>query len=522
MFKNQKLLFLIITILFFGFSADAQKKDGISVKSVKIQNGMISGVAGTDPEVLVFKGIPYAAPPIGNLRWKAPQPVESWQGIRESNTFSPNAYQAKPKPFGVYTSEFLIPQDGAISEDCLYLNIWTAAKSVKEKRPVIVFIHGGGFVSGSGSVPIYDGEAFAKKGAVFVTFNYRLGIFGFFAHPELTKESAHQASGNYGILDQIAALKWVKKNIRAFGGDPNNVTIAGQSAGSMSVNVLAASPLARGLFNKIIAESGGFVVKGVFGGTEPLTVAEQKGLQIEKTAGAASLHELRRLPAEKLLSLHQGMGTVIVDGYVLPTSVPSIFAGGKQTHVPLLTGYNEADVLFQEPATLASYREQVQKQFGNDAAMILQLYPAANDKEATIAANNLTRDSGFGIQNFAWARMQQEQGKAKAYMYFFKRQVPEIGGTNEYGAFHTAEVPYAYDNLKFLNRPLQEADQQLANLMSSYWINFARSGNPNGPKLSQWPEFNSNGQVIVFGSISSVAQHPYFDALEFLYQRSTK
>ena len=316
---------LMLAVILSGCNV-ARKSDKISVDAVKTMNGMISGVPGNDPQVKIFKRIPFAAPPVGDLRWKEPQPSANWEGTRACDKFGPNAMQAKPVPRGVYTAEFLIPVDGQVSEDCLYLNVWTNAASVNDNKPVIVFMHGGGFTEGSGSVPIYDGEAMAKKGVVFVTINYRLGIFGFFAHPELTKESPHQASGNYGILDQIAALNWVKNNIAAFGGNPENVTIAGQSAGSMSVNVLAATPLAKGLFHRMIAESGANVLVGAFGGTDSLKSAESKGLELAKAAGAASLEALRQVPVGEMQKLLKGMGSVIVDGYVLTEPIPAIFA----------------------------------------------------------------------------------------------------------------------------------------------------------------------------------------------------
>jgi len=363
----------------------------------------------------------------------------------------------------------------------------------------------------------------ARKGIVFVTINYRLGVFGFFSHPELTKESPHHASGNQGILDQIAALKWIKKNIAAFGGDPNNVTIAGQSAGAMSVNILDASPLGRGLFAKMIAESGANVVKGPFGGVMSLDTAEERGLQIAKSAGAVSLQELRNMPSEKLMPLYKGIGTVIVDGYVLPESIPSIFAKGKQADLPLLTGYNGDDNFGPGPTTLEAYKENLKKQYGQDAGKVFQLYSANNDEEVKVAASNLSRDGGFGVQNYGWSRIQSDRGNAKVYLYFFNRKVPEFGGTNKFGAFHTGEVMYAYDNLKFLNRPLEPADFELAKLMSSYWVNFARTGDPNGKGLPVWPAFNKEkGEVKIFDATSVATKHPFLEGLEFLYQRAIK
>jgi len=262
--KTKYVLSGLLIMLSLSNVVLAGKATKVSVNSIKTESGLISGISGQDANVMVFKGIPFAAPPLADLRWKEPQPVKSWNGVRKCDTFGPCAPQKRGIVFPPYTAEMMVPAEGAINEDCLYLNVWTAAKSTADKRPVIVFIHGGSFGGGSGSIAIYNGESMAAKGVVFVTINYRLGGFGFFAHPELTKESPHHASGNYGILDQIAALQWVKKNITAFGGNPDNVTIAGQSAGSMSVNVLDASPLAKGLFHRMIAESGAFVVKGSF------------------------------------------------------------------------------------------------------------------------------------------------------------------------------------------------------------------------------------------------------------------
>ena len=520
-YKSQ--LFVLIVSITCSFVTLAQSPRSIKFEKVPTENGFISGAQSEDKKVMIFKGIPYAAPPVGERRWKEPQSVKNWNDVRKCETFGPNAMQGKPVPFAVYTEEFLIPAKEPIEEDCLYLNVWTGAQSVDEKRPVIVYIHGGAFISGSGSVPIYDGEAMARKGIVFVTINYRLGIFGFFSHPELTRESPHHASGNQGILDQLAALKWVKKNIAAFGGDPSNVTIAGQSAGAMSVNILDASPLGRGLFAKMIAESGANVVKGQFGGIMSLDTGEAKGLQIAKAAGAATLEELRNTPAEKLLPLYKGFGTVIVDGYVLPESIPSIFKNGKQADLPLLTGYNADDNFFPGPTNLTAYKENLKKQFGDDSDKVFQLYGANNDEEVKVAANNLSRDAGFGVQNYGWSRIQSDRAKAKVYLYFFSRKVPEFGGTNKFGAFHTGEVMYAYDNLKFLNRPLEPADFELAKLMSSYWVNFAKTGDPNGKGLPVWPAFNKDkGEAMTFDAASVATKHPFLAGLEFLYQRAIK
>ncbi|MBL7697767.1 MAG: carboxylesterase family protein [Chitinophagaceae bacterium] len=514
-----KIALAFFTLFFFTSTASTQT---ISIKKVKTDKGFISGVDNEDNSVKIFKGIPFAAPPVGDLRWKDPQPVKRWKGILKCDKFGPNAKQNPPVPFDVYTEEFLIPVNGDISEDCLYLNVWTGAKSTNEKLPVIVFIHGGAFIVGSGSVPIYDGEAMAKKGVVFVTINYRLGVFGFYAHPELTKESPHHTSGNYGLLDQVAALQWVKKNIAAFGGDPENVTIAGQSAGSISVNVLSVSERAKGLFHKIIAESGATVVRGRFGGTTILDTAESRGLQFAQKAGAKNLKELRQLSADSLLKAFSGIGIVIVDGYLLTEPVSASFAKNKQYDLPLMTGYTADEVNRPWDTTLTGFKKYLSKEFKNDSLKVFRYYPASNDEEARNASRSILRDMGFGLQNFAWAAM-QGQKKSKSYLYFFNRKVPEYGGTNKYGAFHSGEISYAYDNLKFFNRPFTNADHQLARLMSSFWVNFAKTGDPNGNGLPPWPAFDvQKGEVMIFDAETKPGVHPYYGGLNYFYQEAIK
>src|SRR6201996_1636746 len=276
-------LILSASILFYSFVV----LKPMPLAEVRTEAGLVSGVANSTGDVTAYKGIPFAAPPVGELRWKAPEPVKHWDGVRKCDAFGPSPMQDKPIPFAVYTSEFLIPE-APISEDCLYLNVWTGAKAKTEKKAVFVWIYGGGFTSGGSACDIYNGEALAKKGVVFVSINYRVGVFGFFAHPELTKESLIHSSGNYGLMDQIAALKWVKKNIAAFGGDPDNVTIAGQSAGSMSVNALVSSPLTKGLFNRAIAESGSLTVKNPILPANTLKNAEADGAKTAEKAGAKS------------------------------------------------------------------------------------------------------------------------------------------------------------------------------------------------------------------------------------------
>jgi len=329
--------------LVFTNTADSQ--------AVKVTGGLVSGVPGASPSMVTYKGIPFAAPPVGNLRWRAPQPVVSWTGVLKAEMFSASCIQRIVKEMVPWTYEFMTHNE--VSEDCLYLNVCTPAKSASAKLPVFVYIYGGGFDSGSGAVPVYDGEGLAKKGLVVVTFNYRVGALGFLAHPELTKESGNQSSGNYGLLDQIAALRWVHENIASFGGDENNVTIAGQSAGSISVHDLTASPLARGLFHRAIAESGGSTVGGAGISVPPtrLAVAESTGLKFAESKGAKSLVELRALRWQQIQASEQGPGNAqgfrfgpIVDGYVLPAPFMEVIAQGKQSDVATLTGANAGEL----------------------------------------------------------------------------------------------------------------------------------------------------------------------------------
>ncbi|QKZ15747.1 carboxylesterase/lipase family protein [Spirosoma sp. KUDC1026] len=480
---------------------------------VPVTGGRVSGTLNKAGDIRIYRGIPFAAPPVGALRWKAPQPVKPWSGVRKCDAFGPSPMQGTPAPFSMWSEEFLIPK-APISEDCLYLNVWTGAKASTAKLPVVVWIYGGGFGSGGSAVPIYDGEATAQKGVIFVSINYRVGPFGFFAHPELTKESGHDASGNYGLLDQIAGLQWVKQNIAAFGGDPNNVTIAGQSAGSMSVNCLVASPLGKGLFNKAIAESG-----ASFGRNYPSRQeAEENGLNVMKALGASSLAELRAKPADEILKKAQALRGPIIDGYVLPKSVSNIFADGQQNRVALLTGWNEDEGLLNGPIkNAADFRQQAEQRYGNQAAKFLILYPASTDAEANQSQMNLARDQIFGMPNYTWANIQSEQGQP-TYVYRFTRKVPATGEYVKYGAFHTGEVPYAYGNLDFVNRPWESVDRELASTMSTYWVNFIKTGNPNGSSLPKWLLYTpKKKEIMVFGKTAQSAFLADSAALNMLY-----
>jgi para-nitrobenzyl esterase len=485
--------------------------------TVRVDGGLVSGSTDSSGNIHIFKGIPFAAPPLGDLRWKAPQPVVPWQGIKKCDAFGPSPMQGKPVPFGPWSKEYLIPKE-PISEDCLYLNVWSGAKSADEKRPVLVWIYGGGFVSGGSGVPIYDGEAMAKKGIIFVSINYRVGIFGFFALPELTKESPNNTSGNYGLLDQIAALNWVKNNISSFGGDPQNVTIAGQSAGSMSVNCLVASPLCKGLFKRAIAESGANFVQGARRALT-LTDAENGGLQFEKKVGANSLEDLRAIPAEQLLAQQWNFSAPKIDGYVLPRSIPVIFNEDKQNQVDLLTGWNEDDgVVFGQPSTATAFKNEMDLQYGKKAKKILKFYPAKTDEEAASSQKRILRDRQFGIQNYTWANAHAKESSHPVYLYRFTRKLPATGDYVKYGAFHTGEVAYAYGNLRFVERcPWQPVDYSLEKTMLSYWANFAATGNPNGKDLPYWPAYNTQSNMtMMLGENPEAKPLPDKKSLDFL------
>ena len=480
-------------------------------QSVRVENGLLSGAAGANSAVRIYKAIPYAAPPVGDLRWKAPKAAGSWQGVRQATQFSPVCYQLPYPANSIYRSA---PQP--MSEDCLYLNVWTAAKSARERRPVMVWIHGGGLTRGSGSTAVYNGEAFASKGVVLVTINYRLGVFGFLAHPELTKESDRNSSGNYGLLDQIAALDWVQRNIAAFGGDPKCVTIFGESAGSWSVNSLMAAPLARGLFHRAIGESG-----GTFGPMKKLAGVEQTGSKFATALGADSIRALREKSAEDLLkagSLENFPPNV--DGWMLPEDVYTIFAKGKQNDVPLIVGSNadEATSLAPWPASgsASTYAQQARSQFGDMADDFLKIYPAATDEEAKAAHYAGFRDFRFGWQMRTWARLAGKSGKSQTFLYYFSH-VPPGPESGRYGAYHAAEIAYVFQNLNPATRPWEETDHRLADRISSYWVNFATTGDPNGQGLPKWPAYRETSDTAIeFGDVIQLRSGLHKAGLDFL------
>lgn len=463
--------------------------------AVKTESGLIAGVSDAQG-VTSYKGIPYAAPPIGEFRWKAPQPAPSWEGVRKADHFGAVCMQNDLKPGSFYQVEFYqTPQP--VSEDCLYLNVWASAKSGNERRPVMFWIHGGGFVEGSGSLPSSDGAALAKKGVVVVSINYRMGVFGFLAHPELTREGGHNASGNYGLLDQLAALRWVHQNIAAFGGDPMNVTIFGQSAGAVSVLMLSASPLAKGLFQHVIMQSGGF-----FGGAD-LRGAEEQGVQFAKSVGAANIAELRKIPAADLLKattrppdgkINMSTFWPSVDGYFLTRPPKEVFEVGQQNCNSFLTGStsDEGTTIFPATITVEQYKQNVAARLGAKASEFLKLFPATTDHEAWRAQVDNMRDSMASASRFL-VRIESATGY-KAFWYYFDR-VPPGRDSEHYGAYHSGELVYVFNELSTVDRPWQDWDRKLADTMSSYWVNFAATGDPNGKSLPKWPAYESKSDT---------------------------
>lgn len=489
----KKQIFLLLAAGLSAFAAISQP--------VKATGGQVSGVAGRDPSITAFKGIPFAAPPVGNLRWRAPQPVAPWPGVKTADKFGASCMQTIVTERKPWTYEFMAHND--VSEDCLYLNVWTAAKSASEKRPVYVYIYGGGFTEGSAAVPAYDGEGLAKKGLVVVTINYRVGIFGFFAHPELTRESATKTSGNYGVLDQVAALQWLRDNIAKFGGDPAKVTIAGQSAGASSVNALIASPLAKGLFARAIAESGTSLPGGRGGGTK-LEQAEQSGAEFAVAKGAKSIAELRAMSWQKLTEpLPAGgrgaRGGLIIDGSLLPMPVAETMAQGKQNDVPTLTGWNKGEngASPNPTVTAAAFQTQAKQRYGDRADEFLKLYPAATDEQARVSQNESSWDQQR-VSTYLWARDRAKTAKTNAYIYFWDHALPGPDAAL-YGAFHSSEVPYVLNTLYMSERPFTDVDKKIADQVSSYWVNFATAGDPNGKGLTVWPAVGEKAETMEIG-----------------------
>lgn len=470
---------------------------------VRTMEGRVEGARADG--VSSFLGLPYAAPPVGDLRWRAPATARSWRGVREAAAFAPACMQA-----GVSMPGEAAPQ---VSEDCLYLNVWTPELRRRARLPVMVWIYGGGYTNGSAAMPLYWGDRLAQRGVVVVTFGYRLGPLGFLAHPELTAEAG--SSGNYALMDQIAALRWVQRNIEAFGGDPGNITVFGQSAGAMSISLLMASPQAHGLFHRAIGQSG-----GVF---EPLQIAphyllanaERDGVAYARSLGADDLAALRRLPADRLLEgMAHRISHPVIEPTVLPISPYDAYVSGRQMDVPVLVGSNaeEANALVDlERVSAATFSEDITRAWGALPSALISAYPFSNDTEARLARAQFERDLRFGWDMWAWARLQAHAASRPAYYYHFSRRPPFPSSSpyEGWGASHFVELWYMFNHLDQAPWAWTEADRRLADVMARYWVNFARSGDPNGPGLPHWPTFaGENGQVLELDGEISVKAAP--------------
>jgi para-nitrobenzyl esterase len=499
------------------FVAVVQLAGTAVAQQVPTESGTVSGVSANG--LSVYKGIPFAAPPVGDLRWRPPVHAAPWTGTRKADAFAPACMQV-----GVSMPGETPP---AVSEDCLYLNIWTPAKAKtsNEHLPVIVWIYGGGYINGSASMPLYWGDRLAQRGVIVVTISYRLGPLGFLALPELTRESPYHSSGNYGLMDQIAALEWIQRNIAAFGGDPKCVTIAGQSSGSISVSILMVSALAKGLFQRAIGESGGLFEPLQLAPKFLLANAERDGEKYAVSLGAPSLKELRRLPASLLTGNAGGIVHPVIEPYVLPQSPYEAFTSGRQNDVPLLIGSNADEaraMLDVRHVTAKTFDSDLEHSVGQLPPALMAAYPHATDEEAQQAQLGLERDLRFGWDMWAWARLQAGTGKSPVFYYSFRQQ-PPFPASSVYagwGASHFAELWYVFDHLDQSPWNWTAADRKLAEEMSSYWVNFARSGDPNGPSLPSWAAFtNTESKVqylaapITVGGVANIHELRVFDSV---------
>jgi len=462
------------------------------VESARVAGGEVQGVVVNG--IASFKGIPFAAPPVGENRWRSPQPVVPWSGVKKADTFAPACMQDT-----AFAARLGAPT--AASEDCLYLNVWTPAKSAAQRLPVMVWIYGGAFVGGATNWPLYDGTNFARKGVVLVSVAYRVGAFGFLAHPELSQESGH-GSGDYGLEDQIAALKWVRDNIARFGGDPRRVTVFGESAGGISVSMLAASPQAKGLYQRAISESGGSLTpprSGPGQGVPTLKIAEGTGKSFLAALGANDIKTARQLPAETILKAERtlrGGFWPTLDGYVIVGDEYELYEAGRFNDTPVLIGTNSDEGAAFTPAKVsrAAYERQIRAEYGGKAELILAANPHATDAEAHTAAKNNFRDSVFAWSTWRWASLQSDhKGSGKAYLYYFDHRTP----ASPEGSSHASEVGFVFGNLGRPGTPPSATERALSELMSSYWVNFAKNGNPNGPGLPHWPAFSDSNQSVM-------------------------
>lgn len=485
------IFFSMMSIYCFAFK---------TTKDIKIDGGNIKGIV-LNSKIETYKGIPYAAPPIGNLRWKAPQSVNNWSGVKECFDFGASAIQNEQKPFLMWSKEFIIDEKTGYSEDCLNLNVWTKSSNKKEKMPVIVYIHGGGFISGGSSCEVYDGEEMAKQGVVYVSINYRVGVLGFLAHPDLSAESKENISGNYGIMDQIAALKWVKNNIEKFGGDHSNVTIVGQSAGSASVNALTMSPEAKGLFKNAFTMSYNLV-------NTKWDTLKDKEIQGKEAFKGMTLEEMRSMSTDDLLKINYNSSPVI-DGKVLPQNLEKILKEGKQNDINRISGMVEGDtVLFTslpseifnplKTLTKLDYEKMVKDKFGKYSNECLSLYPVSGN-EAISQYNAINQDGMIALEYFLGKLRNNKKGN-DTYIYYYTYKMP---GENSdiFGAFHTSDVPYFLNNFSsYRAKDWTSKDYAFGKNLSTYLINFAKTGNPNGKNLPVWDKVGDKLEFMNLGS----------------------
>lgn len=506
------LFALLLVILFFTPTLQANN-DQKSAPRVRIETGIIEGLHDAANELNLFLGIPFAAPPVGELRWKAPQPAPKWSGVRPAQKFGPRPVQTE-----IWGDMHM--RTDSTSEDCLYLNVWAPAAKRKELRPVLVYFYGGGFVAGDGSEPRYDGASMAQKGIVTLTVNYRLNIFGFYAHPELSAEAPYKASGNYGLLDQQAALAWVQRNIKAFGGDPKRVTIAGESAGSMSVSAQMASPLSRGLIAGAIGESGAVI--NPTGVPIPLAEAEKEGLEFAAKAGYHSLAELRALSTDDIFAAYNKSRRwgfpLVLDGHFFPKTLPEIFQAGEQAQVPLLLGWNSAEIpgfaFTMGPYTEENYINKAKQAFPESWEEFLTLYPHGSEKEIELSATAIASDRFIAYSTWKWFDLHRQYSQQPVYRYLYSKKRPPLadqslttglaGGTSKkengspqmpepVGAPHACEIEYCMGNLHLIKEFAWTADDfKVSAVMQDYFANFIRSGNPNGAELPEWPAARAN------------------------------
>lgn len=503
--KFINLFIFLITIISIPNKGLAQADNTMAVQK-QIKNGIIEGNFDTKTGIQTFLGIPFAAPPLGSLRWKAPQAVENWTGVRVTKKFGPRAVQAPI--FG----DMDFKSDG-ISEDCLYLNIWSPANRNTNDLPVLVYFYGGGFSAGDGSEPRYNGEAMSKKGIVVVTVNYRLGLFGFLAHPDLTKETSYKGSGNYGLMDQAASLQWVKDNIAAFGGDPSKITIAGESAGSISVSYQMTSPISKGLIAGAIGESGA----GINPTLAPILLAEAEkiGVEFVTNAGFNSIEDFRKLPSKDLYELFlesKRFGfPVTLDNYFLPKTLPEIFEAKEQAMVPLLAGWNSAEssgngFMQGKEFTKEAFIDRVKEVYPYDHQEVLELHPHSNPKEVERAATDLASDRFISYSTWKWLDLHAKNSTQPVYRYLYSKLRPPLrdqnltsglaGGTmpatgakvsDPIGAPHACEIEYAMGNLHLVNLfAWTPQDYMVSDTMMNYFANFIKTGNPNGQNLPKW------------------------------------